>query len=123
MTEVLAGTLPSPVETVATDLNQAMVDHAAAKPALALPFDAARFDAVVCQFGAMFFPERIAGYREARRVLKPGGRFLFAIWDSLDANPMTRCVVDAMARRFPADPPRSPRTTAAARSRRRCRRS
>lgn len=117
VTEVLAGTLPAAVEVVATDLNQAMVDHAAAKPALsratlrqadalALPFDAARFDAVVCQFGAMFFPDRTAGYREARRVLKPGGRFLFAIWDSLDANPMTRCVVDAMARRFPADPPR-----------------
>jgi ubiquinone/menaquinone biosynthesis C-methylase UbiE len=117
VTEVLVDKLPAGVEIVATDLNQAMVDHAAAKPALAratlrqadalaLPFDAARFDAVVCQFGAMFFPDRIAGYREARRVLKPGGRFLLAIWDSLDRNPMTRCVVDAMARRFPGDPPR-----------------
>lgn len=117
MTEVLVEKLPAAVEIVATDLNQAMVDHAAAKPALArarlrqadalaLPSEAARFDAVVCQFGAMFFPDRVAGYREARRVLKPGGRFLLAIWDSLDRNPMTRCVVDAMAERFPADPPR-----------------
>jgi ubiquinone/menaquinone biosynthesis C-methylase UbiE len=117
VTEVLAGKLPPAVELVATDLNQAMIDHAATKPALrramlrradalALPFDAARFDAVVCQFGAMFFPDRVAGYREARRVLKPGGRFLLAIWDSLERNPMTRCVVDAMARRFPANPPR-----------------
>ncbi|WP_428668598.1 class I SAM-dependent methyltransferase [Reyranella sp.] len=117
VTEVLVDKLPAGVEIVATDLNQAMVDHAAAKPALAramlrqadaltLPFEAGRFDAVVCQFGAMFFPDRVAGYREARRVLKPGGRFLFAIWDSLDRNPMTRCVVDAMARRFPTDPPR-----------------
>jgi ubiquinone/menaquinone biosynthesis C-methylase UbiE len=117
VTEVLVETLPASVEIVATDLNQAMVDHAAAKPALAratlrqadalaLPFEAARFDAVICQFGAMFFPDRVAGYREARRVLKPGGRFLFAMWDSLDHNPMTRCVVEAMARHFPADPPR-----------------
>jgi len=117
VTEVLVETLPAAVEIVATDLNQAMVDHAAAKPslaratlrqadALALPFEAARFDAVVCQFGAMFFPDRVAGYCEARRVLKPDGRFVFAMWDSLDHNPMTHCVVDAMARHFPANPPR-----------------
>ncbi len=117
MTEVLVDRLPAAVEIVATDLNQAMVDHAAAKPALAratlrqadalaLPFEAARFDAVVCQFGAMFFPDRVAGYREAHRVLKPGGRFVFAMWDALEHNPMTRCAVDAMARHFPANPPR-----------------
>jgi ubiquinone/menaquinone biosynthesis C-methylase UbiE len=117
LTGVLVEKLPVEVEIIATDLNQAMVDHAAAKPALAramprqadalaLGFDAARFDAVVCQFGAMFFPDRVAGYREAHRVLKPGGRFLVAIWDSLERNPMTRCVVDAMARRFPGNPPR-----------------
>jgi ubiquinone/menaquinone biosynthesis C-methylase UbiE len=117
VTEVLAASLPAEVEIVATDLNQAMVDHAAGNPALkrvtlrradalALPFEPARFDAVVCQFGAMFFPDRVAGYREARRVLKPGGRFVFTMWDSLEHNPMTRCVVDAMARRFPANPPR-----------------
>jgi ubiquinone/menaquinone biosynthesis C-methylase UbiE len=117
LTGVLVEKLPVEVEIIATDLNQAMVDHAAGKPALAramprqadalaLGFDAARFDAVVCQFGAMFFPDRVAGYREAHRVLKPGGRFLVAIWDSLERNPMTRCVVDAMARRFPGNPPR-----------------
>ena len=117
VTAALAQHLSAGVDLVATDLNQAMVDHAAAKPALAratlrqadalaLPFEAARFDAVVCQFGAMFFPDRVAGYREARRVLKPGGRFLFTMWDCLDHNPMTRCVVEAMALRFPADPPR-----------------
>jgi ubiquinone/menaquinone biosynthesis C-methylase UbiE len=117
VTQALARSLPASVELVATDLNQAMVDFAAKKPgvarvafrqadALALPFEAGRFDAVVCQFGAMFFPDRVVGYREARRVLKPGGRFVFSIWDSLAHNPITRCVVDAMARHFPANPPR-----------------
>ena len=62
--------------------------------------------AVVCQFGAMFFPDRVAGYREARRVLKPGGRFVFSVWDSLEHNPMTRCVVEAAAARYPQNPPR-----------------
>ena len=117
VTEPLVQLVPAGVEIVATDLNQAMVDYAAAKPALArasirqsdalgLPFGPARFDAVVCQFGAMFFPDRVAGYREARRVLKPGGRLIFSMWDSLDHNPITRCVVEAMAREFPANPPR-----------------
>ena len=49
--------------------------------ALQLPFADASFDAVACQFGAMFFPDRVAGYREARRVLRPGGRFVFNVWD------------------------------------------
>lgn len=117
VTRVLAEQLPAAVDIVATDLNQAMVDFAATKPglaraklrqadALALPFEDDSFDAVVCQFGAMFFPDRVRGYREAYRVLRPGGRALIAIWDSLAHNPMTRCVVDAMAVRFPADPPR-----------------
>jgi hypothetical protein len=54
----------------------------------------------------MFFPDRVAGYREARRALKPGGSFLFTMWDSLDHNPIPGCVVAAMARQFPTNPPR-----------------
>jgi len=117
VTEALAERLAPAVRLVATDLNQAMVDHAAAKPALKrvtlqqadalkLPFADESFDAVVCQFGAMFFPDKAAGYREARRVLRPGGRFIFNVWDSLEHNPLTRIVVDAMAARYPQDPPR-----------------
>ena len=117
VTQALARSLPPSVEIVATDLNQAMVDFAAKKSgmervtfkqadAIALPADDAAFDAVVCQFGVMFFPDRVAGYREARRVLRPGGRALIAIWDSLTHNPIARCVVDSMARHFPVDPPR-----------------
>jgi len=117
VTQALARHLQAGVRLVATDLNQAMLDFAGAKPgmaraelrqadATALPFDAASVDAVVCQFGVMFFPDRVAGYREAWRVLKPGGRACFAIWDSLAHNAIPRCVNDAMTRHFPADPPR-----------------
>jgi ubiquinone/menaquinone biosynthesis C-methylase UbiE len=116
VTSALAAHLPAAVKIIATDLNQAMLDFAGAKPglarvelrqadALALPFEEGSFDAVVCQFGAMFFPDRVQGYREAYRVLRPGGRAMIAIWGSLADNPMTRCVVDAMAARFPSDPP------------------
>lgn len=117
VTQALATALPTSVELIATDLNQAMVDFAAAKPGLErvsfrqadatrLPFADASFDAVVCQYGVMFFPDRVAGYREARRMLKPGGRFLFNVWDSLAHNPVTAAVHDSMAGLFPADPPR-----------------
>jgi SAM-dependent methyltransferase len=101
-----------------TDLNQPMLDYAASrqKPdgriawrqadALALPFQDATFDLVCCQFGAMFFPDRTAGYREARRVLKPGGHFLFNVWDKIEENVFADDVTRALARKFPADPPR-----------------
>jgi ubiquinone/menaquinone biosynthesis C-methylase UbiE len=117
VTQALAAALPAAVELVATDLNQAMIDFAAAKPGLKrvsfrqadatkLPFADASFDAVVCQYGVMFFPDRVAGYREARRALKPGGRFLFNVWDSLAHNPVAAVVNDSMASLFPVDPPR-----------------
>ena len=117
VTQALGRHLPAAVRLVATDLNQAMLDFAATKPgmaraelrqadATALPFDADSFETVVCQFGVMFFPDRVAGYREARRVLKPGGRACFSLWDSLAHNAIPRCVNEAMARHLPADPPR-----------------
>jgi len=103
-------------EIVATDLNQAMLDVAAARlvswrvqfrqaDAQSLPFEDASFDAIVCQFGVMFFPDRIAAYREARRVLKPDGRFLFNAWDRLENNPVTAAVGGAVAALYPDDPP------------------
>jgi ubiquinone/menaquinone biosynthesis C-methylase UbiE len=117
VTRAMVEALPPDVEIVATDLNQAMLDLAATRlqapnvswqqaDAQALPFEDAAFDAVVCQFGVMFFPDKAAGYREALRVLKPGGRFLFVVWDRLDANPVSRIASDTVAQLFPDDPPR-----------------
>ncbi|HEX8191554.1 MAG TPA: methyltransferase domain-containing protein [Allosphingosinicella sp.] len=103
-------------EIVATDLNQAMLDLAAqrvrseavtfqAADAQDLPFGDGAFDLVLCQFGAMFFPDRIRAYREAKRVLKRGGIFLFNVWDDLAANPASQAAARAVAGLFPDDPP------------------
>ena len=116
LTRVLARTLPEAVRIVATDLNPARLDYAAAQPgaarvswqqadALALPFENASFDAVVCQFGVMFFPDKIAGYREVLRVLRPGGRFLFNVWDRIEANELNVVFNQVLATQFSQDPP------------------
>lgn len=109
-------TLPD-VSIVATDLNQAMLDEAAAvgtaRPvqwqqadAMGLPFADGEFDAVVCQFGAMFFPDKAKAFAEARRVLKPGGVFLFSVWDHISENEFADTVTTALEAVFPDDPPR-----------------
>jgi SAM-dependent methyltransferase len=56
-------------------------------PAEQLPFPDASFDVVTCQFGLMFFADRVAGLREMWRVLKPGGHLSIAVWDALDQSP------------------------------------
>jgi SAM-dependent methyltransferase len=115
VTAALAAALPD-AQIVATDLNPDMLLVAGEKidspsvafapaDAQALPYPDGGFDLVVCQFGAMFFPDRIAAYREARRVLRPGGTFLFNVWDRLEANPASQAVADAVAGLFPDDPP------------------
>lgn len=114
----LASRLAPDARYIVTDLNQPMLDHAASRQgsngritwrqadALDLPFDDASFDVVVCQFGVMFFPNRVAGYAEALRVLKPGGSFLFSVWDRIDANEFADVATEAAAAVFPDDPPR-----------------
>lgn len=118
LTRALGARLPAHTRIVATDLNQPMLDQAAAKQshrervtwrqadALALPFGNQEFDVVACQFGAMFFPDKVKGYREARRVLKPGGRFLFNVWDRIAENEFADVVTEALSTLFPHDPPR-----------------
>jgi ubiquinone/menaquinone biosynthesis C-methylase UbiE len=103
-------------EIVATDISQAMLDFATAKrpesgivwkqaDAGALPFEDASFETLVCQFGIMFVPDKDRAYAEARRVLRPGGAFLFSVWDSFDNNPLPRTSAAAIASLFPSDPP------------------
>ena len=72
----------------------------------ALPFDDDSFDVVVCQFGVMFFPDRPAAFAEVRRVLRPGGRFLFDVWTQLAESELAATVVASVAELFPDDPPR-----------------
>lgn len=116
VTAELLKRLPRDSALTATDLNQAMLDIAAAKlpsgavrmracDAMQLPFPAQSYDAVVCQFGVMFLPDKIVGYREARRVLREGGTFFFNVWDALEANPFSLVVHEAVAEAFPRDPP------------------
>lgn len=118
VTRALASRLASDASYMVTDLNQPMLDHAAYRQgsderitwrqadALKVPFDDAAFDVVVCQFGVMFFPDRIAAYAEAWRLLKPGGSFLFNVWDKIDANEFAQVVTDTAPLVFPDDPPR-----------------
>lgn len=117
VTRALARSLPRTVEIVATDLNQAMLDYATTllhapqarwrrADAQDLPFADASFEAVVCQFGVMFLPDKQRGYREALRVLKPGGRFVFNVWGRLEDNEISHTVAQAVAALFPDNPPR-----------------
>lgn len=118
VTRALAPRLGAGARYVVTDLNRPMLDYAAARQgadsriewrqadALDLPFEDASFDVVCCQFGAMFFPDRAAGYAQARRVLRPGGRFVFSVWDRIEENAFADDVTNAVAMVFPQDPPR-----------------
>lgn len=117
VTRALAATSNESVSIVATDLNPAMLARATAtgtaRPvqwqvadAQALPFPDASFDAVVCQFGAMFFPDKPRAFSEALRVLKPGGTYLFSVWDRLSENEFAEEVTAALADLFADDPPR-----------------
>jgi len=117
VTRRLATALARESSIVASDLNQAMLDVAAAlgtaRPvewrradALRLPFEDRAFDAVVCQFTAMFFPDKALAFAEARRVLAPGGAFLFNVWDRIEENEFAAAVTIALASVFPEDPPR-----------------
>jgi SAM-dependent methyltransferase len=117
VTRQLRDFLPPGVHVTATDLNAPMLEVARMKfkpgekvtfqpaDATALPFSDGAFDTVVCQFGVMFFPEKETSYREVYRVLAPGGRYLFSVWDSHRHNPFGRITHEIAASFFPSDPP------------------
>lgn len=117
VTRALAVELPESTTIVATDLNQAMLDQASAvgtkravewrqADAMQLPFQDATFDAVLCQFGVMFFPEKPKAFSEVRRVLRPGGVFIFNVWDRIEENEFADTVTTALESVFLEDPPR-----------------
>jgi len=115
VTRALTTALPN-AEVVAIDLNQAMLDVAATRAlspkvsfrqadALELPFDDETFDLVVCQFGAMFYPDKVKGNSEARRMLRDGGHYLLAVWDAIERNPLSDLAQQTMIEQFPDNPP------------------
>jgi len=117
VTRALVSELSSEAKYTVTDLNQPMLDHAASKQAtdsritwrqadaMALPFEDGSFEVVVCQFGVMFYPDRMAGYSEAYRTLKPGGTMIFNVWDRIETNEFADVVTAAAATVFPDNPP------------------
>jgi SAM-dependent methyltransferase len=116
VTRALTTALPESVSIVATDLNQAMLDQASSigtkRPvewrqadAMQLPFQDETFDAVVCQFGVMFFPDKPKAFSEARRVLKKGGIFIFSVWDRIEENEFANVITVSLESVFPDDPP------------------
>lgn len=115
VTRALQQALPD-AEIVATDLNQPMLDVNASHlesdrvrfveaDAQQLPFEDRSFDLVVCQFGSMFFPDKVRGHSEARRVLSDRGHYLLAIWDLIERNPLTAVTEQVLVDLFPENPP------------------
>jgi len=117
LTRVLRTHLPSKVKLIATDLNEPMFRQAAAKfgkrervqwleaDACDLPFADRNFNAVVCQFGIMFVSNRALAAREAYRVLKRGGLFLFNVWDAMRHNKLGELAHRTITSFFENDPP------------------
>jgi SAM-dependent methyltransferase len=115
VTRALVRTLPEKVNITATDLNQPMLDRAQTHAgmgrirwqtanALTLPFDEGTFDCIVCQFGVMFFSDKQIAFRETLRVLKPGGRFLFIVWDRREEVALQYTASEVVGRVLSRDP-------------------
>jgi ubiquinone/menaquinone biosynthesis C-methylase UbiE len=115
LTKRLTQASASGASIIASDINPAMVSFGRSKTdntiewmeidAVSLPFENDTFDCVVVQFGVMFYSDRVQAFKEACRVLKPGGTFVFSCWDSLEYNPIPSIVNDVLRRFFPIDTP------------------
>src|SRR5205823_9824343 len=113
--ETAAGTGMPESTIVATDINPAVVGFAAERvrsetvsflqaDAQNLPFEDASFDLVLCLFGVMFFPDKVRANAEARRVLRPEGRYVLVTFNRLELNPSPKAAGEAVASLFPEDP-------------------
>ncbi|PLW70624.1 class I SAM-dependent methyltransferase [Pseudohalioglobus lutimaris] len=117
LSRCLRNVLPDSCELLATDLNQPMLEVAGKKftdgdrvrfelaDATRLPMEDNSFDAVACQFGVMFFPDREKSYAEVARVLVPGGHYVFNVWGSLQGNPFANIANRTVEELFPENPP------------------
>lgn len=116
VTHHLRNTLPDEVKIIATDLNESMLDYAQTKfndhqniefqpaDAAELSFPDASIDSVICQFSLMFFPDKQVAINEVARVLKPGGEFIFNIWDSFEHNHLLQSVNQTLLGVYPENP-------------------
>jgi SAM-dependent methyltransferase len=116
VTRQLRDALPRDALLTAIDISDSMMDVARTKflsheqvtfqvaDATALPFEDEAFDAVICQFGVMFF-DKDAAFREAHRTLRQGGKYLFSVWDSRRYNPFASVTFEVMKQFFPSNPP------------------
>lgn len=117
VSRMLRDQLPPEAMFTCTDLNAPMLDVARSKfsagenitfataDAMALPFEDSEFDLMVCQFGVMFFPDKVTAFREARRVLKNEGTYLFNVWGTLEDNPFAHIAHEVSTEFFPDNPP------------------
>lgn len=117
VSERLRAALPDEAELIVSDLNGPMLEIAKVKlkgapntsiqsiNAMRLPFEAETLEAVTCQFGVMFFPDKVASFREVRRVLVPNGHYVFNVWGSSKANSFSQIVQQLSEDTFPDDPP------------------
>jgi ubiquinone/menaquinone biosynthesis C-methylase UbiE len=111
VTRLAAQQVQATGQVTGLDINPGMLAVARALPqpagapitwqegsALALPFPDATFDAVLCQQGLQFFPDRPLAVREMHRVLKPGGRVALSVWRPLERNPFFSALAEALTR-------------------------
>lgn len=117
VSQMLRESLAADTRIICSDLNAPMLEIAREKmsegasvefktiDAMDLPFEDNALDLIVCQFGVMFFPDKVASFKEARRALKPSGRYLFNSWDALSQNPFADMASQLAHDMLPSDPP------------------
>jgi SAM-dependent methyltransferase len=116
LTVAIASAISAGTTIIATDPSHAAIKYASTKPGMArvtwqradpyaLPFKDATFGIVACHFGVVALSDRIAAFKEARRVANPVGRFVFSVPAHIRHNPVAGYLHETMRALFPVDPP------------------